>query len=185
MNTSLAVSFLSGKYDPDYKKAHHLGRILQARLNKPKTTVVKVVSDWAMEEKHKGGRPKRKPQARVYCAQNEPGIMETEGGKFQVQIKHWRKSFYLGVFNTIEEAVRVRDESKAQLTAGTFIYKGQLVVDERQPKPKKSGLPKFVYYSKAKDRYLIQRTVDNKKYAHGTYKTLEEAVNKLKELGYE
>lgn len=189
MKSNLAVSFLSGQYDPEHKKAQYLGRITQAKINKPKTTVVKVVSDWGVDEKAKGGRPKkpkvRKDDKRIYAIDGYPAIMQTGGGRYQVQIKHWNRNFYLGVYDTIEAAVRVRDESKAQLIAGTFIYKGKLAVDERPQKRKQSELPKYIYWSKDKGRYLIQRTLNNKKYAHGTYKTLEEAVNKLKELGYE
>ena len=180
-----AIDFLSGKFDPDYKKAQYLGRIAQARLNKPKTVSVKVESDWAYEPPDRPVKPKMtKPRAkRIYQIDGTPSVMLTAGGKYQVQIKHWARNFYLGVFDTIEEAVTARDTAKAELIAGTFVYRGKIAVDERVRKKKASELPKFIYWSKDKNKYLIQRTLGGKKLAHGTYKTLEEAVNKLKELG--
>ena len=185
MNTSLAVAFLSGGYDPECKKTQYLNRIAQARLSKPKTTVVKVVSDWAEETKDRGGRPRkhklRKNDKRVYAIEGAPGVMQTGSNKYQVQIKHWNRNFYLGVFNTIEQAIKARDTAKAQLRAGTFKYKGKIAVDERPKKVR--DLPKYIYYSAIKDRYLIQLTRDRKKTSYGTYRTLEDAVNKLKELG--
>ena len=177
------INFLSGKYDPEYKQVIYRTVREKAKASNAQTVTVKVVSDWGVDEKAKGGRPKkpkvRKDDKRIYAIDGYPAIMQTGGGRYQVQIKHWNRNFYLGVFDTIEEAVRVRDESKAQLIAGTFIYKGQLAVDERPKKRKKSELPKYIYWSRDKGRYLIQRTLNNKKYAHGTYKTLEEAINTL------
>jgi len=185
MNIQTATAFISGQYDPEHKKAQYLERIANAKVNKPKTTVVKVVSDWAVDEKAKGGRPKkprvRKPNPRIYAVNGAPAVMLTNGGKFQVQIKQIGRIFYLGVFDTLDEATRARDDAKAQIKAGTFIYKGELVVDERVKKSRE--LPKHIYYSRVKDRYLIQRTIDGRKFSYGTYHTLEEAANKLKELG--
>jgi hypothetical protein len=144
-----------------------------------------VVSDWGVDEKAKGGRPKkprvRKDDKRVYSIDGIPAVMLTGGGRYQVQIKHWNRNFYLGVFDTIEQAVHARDTAKAQLRAGTFEYKGKIAVDERPKKVR--DLPKHIYYSKVKDRYLIQVTKNNNKLSYGTYRTLEDAVNKLKELG--
>ena len=181
-----AIDFLSGKYDPDYKKAQYLGRIAQARLNRPMTKTIKVESDWAYEPPDRPVKPKvAKPRAkRIYQIDGTPSVMLTAGGKYQVQIKHWARNFYLGVFDTIEEAVSARDTAKAELIAGTFIYRGKIAVDERVRKKKVSELPKFIYWSKDKGKYLIQRTLGGKKLAHGTYKTLEEAVAKLQELGW-
>jgi hypothetical protein len=186
MKTSLAVAFLSGQYDPENKQESKKAKIVQARLSKPKTTVVKVVSDWAYEPPDRPVKPKQpKPRAkRIYQIDGIPSVMLTAGGKYQVQIKHWARNFYLGVFDTIEEAVTARDTAKAELIAGTFVYRGKIAVDERVRKKKASELPKFIYWSKDKGKYLIQRTLGGKKLAHGTYKTLEEAVERLKELGW-
>jgi hypothetical protein len=180
-----AIDFLSGKYDPDYKKAQYLGRIAQARLNRPMTKTIKVESDWAYEPPDRPVKPKQpKPRAkRIYQIDGIPSVMLTAGGKYQVQIKHWTRNFYLGVFDTIEQAVHARDTAKAELIAGTFMYRGKIAVDERVKKKKASELPKFIYWSKDKGKYLIQRTLGGKKFSYGTYHTLEEAVNKLKELG--
>ena len=186
MNTSIATAFLAGRYDPDFKKAKHLARIAQAKLNRPVTKTVKVASDWAYEPPDRPVKPKvAKPRAkRIYQIDGIPSVMLTAGGKYQVQIKHWARNFYLGVFDTIEEAVTARDTAKAELIAGTFVYRGKIAVDERVRKKKASELPKFIYWSKDKNKYLIQRTLGGKKLAHGTYKTLEEAVERLKELGW-
>ena len=187
MNIQTATAFISGQYDPEHKKAQYLERIANAKVNKPKTTVVKVVSDWAVDEKAKGGRPKkprvRKEDKRIYAIEGIPAVMQTGGGRYQVQIKHWGRNFYLGVFDTVEQAIHARDTAKAQLKAGTFKHKGKIAVDERVKKSRE--LPKYIYYNPIKDRYLIQRTIDGRKFSYGTYHTLEEAVNKLKELGYE
>ena len=181
-----AIDFLSGKFDPEYKKAQHLARIAQAKINKPKTVSVKVASDWGIDDKAHGGKPKpvRKREKRIYAIDGCPSVMQTGAGKYQVQIKHWNKNFYLGVFDTIEQATHARDTAKAELIAGTYIYKGVLAVDERPKKKKDSMLPKYIYWSKDKNKYLIQRTLGGKKLSHGTYKTLEEAVERLKELGW-
>ena len=185
MKTSLAIAFLSGQYDPENKQESKKAKIVQARLSKPRTTVVKVVSDWAVDEKAKGGRPKkprvRKEDKRIYAIEGIPAVMQTGGGRYQVQIKHWGRNFYLGVFDTVEQAIHARDTAKAQLKAGTFKHKGKIAVDERVKKSRE--LPKYIYYNPIKDRYLIQRTIDGRKFSYGTYHTLEEAVNKLKELG--
>ena len=181
-----AIDFLSGKYDPDFKKAQYLARIAQAKLNKPKTVSVKVASDWGIDDKAHGGKPKpvRKREKRVYGIDGYPSVMLTGSGKYQVQIKHWNRNFYLGIFDTIEEAAHARDTAKAQLMAGTYVYKGVLIVDERPKKIRDTTLPKFIYWSKDKGKYIIQRTLGGKKLAQGTYKTLEEAVAKLQELGW-
>lgn len=187
MNTSIATAFLAGRYDPGYKKAQYLGRIAQARLNRPMTKTVKVESDWAYEPPDRPVKPKvAKPRAkRIYQIDGIPSVTLTAGGKYQVQIKHWARNFYLGVFDTIEEAVTTRDTAKAELIAGTFVYRGKIAVDERTKKKKVSELPKFIYWSKDKGKFLIQRTLGGKKLTRGTYKTVEEAVAKLQELGWE
>ena len=76
-----AIDFLSGKYDPDYKKAQYLGRIAQARLNRPITKTVKVESDWAYEPPDRPVKPKvAKPRVkRIYQIDGIPSVMLTAG----------------------------------------------------------------------------------------------------------
>ena len=181
MNTALAVSFISGQYDPEHKKAQHLGRIAQAKLNKPKTTVVKVVSEYRIEGVKSASLNKK--GVPMYRAVGERCINLTENNTYSVIFKAYDRSVYVGTFKTLEEAIAERDKAQAEVKAGTYIYKGELLVDKRVKKDR--GMPKHIYYNTSQNKYQVQKDINGKKKYYGAYKTLEEAIERLKELGYE
>lgn len=180
MNIEMVVRFLKGEFDPEYRKQGYGVKKLRARLNKPETTKVQLYSDWAFSISY-GGKPKMPPKPKAdRKVATSAGIYPTKNGRFQSQFKAFGAFYYLGTFDTEEEAVRVRKEAKDKLKRGEFRYKGKLVVDTRERA--KLNLPQYIHYRDAKRSYMVQKRIDGKVVYLGSFKTLEEAEAKLREV---
>ena len=183
MNTEMVIRFLRGEFDPEYKKVTMAQRLEQAKLNKPETRKMQVYSDWAFSISY-GGKPKVPPKPKPERkAATSAGIYPTKNGRFQAQFKAFGTFYYLGIFDTEEEAAKVRAEAKDKLKRGEFKYKGQLVVDTRERA--KLGLPQYIHYRYTKRSYMVQKRINGKVMYLGSFKTLEEAEAKLREVDSE
>lgn len=178
MNIALSMAFIAGRYDPEHKRVRHLAKLVQAKLNKPKTSLVTVVSDYRMDDV----KPVKLNSKGVpaYRSISERCINLTEHGTYSVMFKAYDRSIYVGSFKTLEQAIAERDKAKADVKAGTYIYRGELLVDKRTKKDR--GMPKHIYYNASQNRYQVQKDVEGKKKYFGAYKTLEEAIERLKEI---
>ena len=168
--------FLRGEFDPEHRRVKALERLVVAKLNKPETVKAKVDSDWAFATARSTLRAIRT------LTKLPKGVARSKNGKFQAKAQHDGKWIYLGTYDTEQQA------AEASLTASRIITKEKGItadkVIEAIRKPKVTALPKFVYYHKAKDRYIIQRRTNGKDIHYGTFKVLEEAIDKLTELGF-
>lgn len=175
MNKQLSIAFLGGAFDPEYRKQRYGIKKLRAKLNKPETVTKTVESDWAFNEGKT--RKNRKP---VTYTMVSSGIMRVASGKFQVQLKRGNKTIHVGTFEVLGDAETARLKAKADLEAGTFMYRGKLFVD---PPPKNNrALPKHIYYHDQRKKFYVQRTIKGKKVSYGAYDTLAEAVKRLEQV---
>lgn len=173
MNIDLATAFLSGEFDPTHKQIKKKALVVRAKLFKPKTKTVKVKSDWSMDSEEKS-RAVHIPRMAEIDADAVACVQMTRGGRFKVQFRHLSRLFYLGTFLTLADAVKTRDDAKARIKAGTFVYKGEAIANQSNKRPGKP--PKYIQYIKRRDRYRVQRCVNGKTKSYGVFKTLEEAI---------
>lgn len=152
-----AVDFIKGKYDPEYKRTELAAKLDKAKASNPKTVTVQVDSDWSID---------KAPKA-VKSSDVDTSSIIQNNGKFIVQIRHRNQRLYLGTYHTLNDAVQARDKVKAKLLAAN-------------DKPNNRDLPKHIYRNKK--RYIVQLTTKGRTVTYGSYVTVEEAINRLKEL---
>ena len=179
MDIQLAIRFLKGEFDPEYSRAKTMQLLEQAKRNNPKTHVVKAASDWGYDDT-KAGRRKLKPHLLDRLKKVATGIIYTPSGKYQSQVKAFNKYYYLGVFDTEEEALQARNDAKAKLKVGEFVYRGEAVVDVKERD--RCGIPKYIYFNVKLDKYYVQKKVNGVVRNFGRYATLEEAIARLNEV---
>ena len=119
MDIQLAIRFLKGEFDPEYSRAKTMQLLEQAKRNNPKTYVVKAASDWGYDDT-KAGRRKLKPHLLDRPKKVTTGIIYTPSGKYQSQVKAFNKYYYLGVFDTEEEAIALANNTTYGLATSVW-----------------------------------------------------------------
>ena len=172
--------FLKGEFDPEHRRVKTLERLVIAKLNKPETVKETVKSDWAFPEERKSYAASVKVRD---LTKNKLSVGVTmHNGKYQAQITCFGKCLYLGSYETEELASQAFLKAKESVVKGELMHKGKLVEDNRKSEP--INLPKFVYYHRGKDRYIVQKRTNGRDVNYGTFKVLEEAIHRLTELGF-
>lgn len=118
-----------------------------------------------------GGTKNKHKQAGVSQQYTSSGI------KYRAEIIYKHHKYFLGSFDTSEEAAQRRTEAEKQIKAGTFLEWFDDLYQKKKSKRNMhgaTGISSRFQYGKTKYSAIIQ--VNKKTYHLGTWNTLEEAV---------
>lgn len=111
---------------------------------------------------------------------NQTGVSlhhSSSGIKYRAEIIHNHRKYFLGLFETSEEAAQRRIEAEKQVKAGTYLEWYANLHQEKKSKRNvhgATGVSSRIQYGKTKYSAVIQ--VNKTKYHLGTWNTAEEAV---------
>ena len=191
MDIALSIKFLSGKYDPDFRRSKTLDKIERARINKPKTTIVRRNLDLIIRENEDVEEVKYRRRTAAEMLDGETidsplgirGITKNKyDGRWAVRVRNGKKQYHVGVFEKLEDAVKARDKVYYAVQNGEFVHDNTYHTRLRQNRSER-GLPPNVYHA-VNDRYSGKIMIKGAMYFLGTFDTIEEAqaaVNSHKE----
>lgn len=188
MNIKMLIDFVTGKYDHPKKQAETQAKIEQARINKPQTVRVQKNLDFIIREENddiEEVKHRRRSVEEILNGQTIDSPLGIRGitrdkldDRWSVRVRCGVKQYHIGVFDELEDAVRVRDKVYADVQNGTFVHDTTYHKRVRQARSERK-LPPNVYNA-VNGRYSGKIMIKGAMYFLGTFDTIEETVEAVK-----